>query len=286
MADLLDAALCLPPRPLRNADDLRLPPGTCDSHLHVFAAGAPLASPRNYTPQIETLSGWLALAGSFGIARGVLVQPSVYGLDNSVLLTALTAEPGRLRGIVVIAPDTGDAELRRLDRLGVRGVRINLRNKAGLGLEAMAALAPCISKLGWHVQFQVGPDAIGTVAELCARHAIDGVIDHLAFMPLDPPGPALDELSRALDGGRVHAKISAPYRLEDTAGHAGYRAALAVLAARHPDRLLWGSDWPHTELFDSMPEDHALVALSLDALPAETHDRVFARNAEQLYWSH
>jgi 2-pyrone-4,6-dicarboxylate lactonase len=286
MPDVLDAPLCLPPRPLRNAGHLQLPPGTCDSHLHVFAADAPLAAPRSYTPQIETLAGWLALAESFGIARGVLVQPSVYGLDNAVLLAALAAEPDRLRGIVVIPPDTGDAALVQLDRAGVRGVRINLRNKAGLGLEAMDALAPRIRTLGWHVQFQVGPDAIGTVAELCARHAIDGVIDHLAFMPLDPPGAALDALSRALEGGRVHAKISAPYRLKDTAGQAGYRAALATLAARHPDRLLWGSDWPHTELFDTVPDDDDLVALALEALPAETHDRVFAQNAEQLYWSH
>ncbi len=285
MPEVLDAPLCLPPRPLHNAAHLQLPPGTCDSHVHVFASDAPLASPRSYTPRTETLAGWLTLAESFGIARGVLVQPSVYGLDNSVLLAVLAEQRGRLRGIVVIAPDTGETELGRLDRLGVRGVRINLRNKAGLGLEALDALAPRIRNLGWHVQFQVGPDAIGTVAELCERHAIGGVIDHLAFMSLDPPGTALDELSRAIESGRVHVKISAPYRLRDTASHEGYRNALAILAARRPDRLLWGSDWPHTELFDTMPDDDDLVALSLAALPADTHQLVFAHNAEQLYWS-
>ena len=286
MPDTLDAPLCLPPRPLRKATHLQLPPGTCDSHLHVFAAGAPLAYPRSYTPQIETLAGWLTLAEAFGIARGVLVQPSVYGFDNSVLLAALAEQPHRLRGVVVIPPHTADAELAEFDKAGVRGVRINLRNKAGLGLEAMDALAPRIRSLGWHVQLQIGPDAIGTVAELCERHAIQGVIDHLAFMPLDPPGRALDELSRALESGWLRVKISAPYRLRDTPSNEGYRNALAILTARHPDRLLWGSDWPHTELFEAVPDDDDLVALSLEALPPATHERVFAHSAEQLYWSH
>jgi len=286
MADVLGAPLCLPPRPLRNPADLSLPQNTCDSHFHVFAPSAPLASPRSYTPQIETIENWLTLADTFDIARGVLVQPSVYGLDNRVLLTALAGHGERLRGIVVIPPETSDAELRRLDTLGVRGVRFNLRNKSGIGFDAFAELAPRIRALGWHAQFQVGPDAIASVAELTARHDIVGVIDHLAFMPLDPPGQALDDLARALDTGRVLVKTSAPYRLRDADNHFGYRQALQVLAKRYPTRLLWGTDWPHTELFDAVPEDNDLIALSLDALPAETHAAIFADNAETLYFQH
>lgn len=286
MAEVLEAPQCLPPRPLRNADGLRLPAGTCDSHFHVFAEGAPLASPRSYTPCIETLAGWRALAESFGIARGVLVQPSVYGTDNAVLLAALAAERARLRGVVVIPATTELAELRRLDELGVRGVRINLRNKAGIGLEALETLAPRLRALGWHVQFQVDAMAIATVAALAARYEIAAVIDHLAFMPLDPPGEALEALLRAMDGGRVHTKISAPYRLADSAHHDGYREVVGRLAASHPERLLWGSDWPHTELFAAVPEEDDLVALALSALPEKTHAAVFAQNAETLYWSH
>ena len=286
MAELLEAPQCLPPRPLRNPTGLRLPEGTCDSHFHVFVPDAPLASPRSYTPCMETLAGWRALAESFGIARGVLVQPSVYGTVNNVLLAALAAEPERLRGIVVIPATTREAELQRLDDLGVRGVRINLRNKAGIGLDALETLAPRLSALGWHVQFQVDAVAIATVAALAARHGIAGVIDHLAFMPLDPPGEALGALLRAMDGGRIYTKISAPYRLADSAGHDGYRSVVGRLANSHPERLLWGSDWPHTELFTTVPEEDDLVALALEALPEATHGRVFAENAEALYWSH
>jgi predicted TIM-barrel fold metal-dependent hydrolase len=253
MNELKDAPLCLPPHPLRNTTGIKLPTGTCDTHFHVFAEGAPLASPRSYTPRMQTTAGWLALAESFGIASGVLVQPSVYGLDNSVLLRALESHPQRLRGIVVTAPETSDDELRRL---------------------------------GWHVQFQVGPEAIDKVVELANRYELNGVIDHLAFMPLDPPGPALDALDRALGSGRVYTKISAPYRLRDSNGNGGYRQAVSRLARNHPERLLWASDWPHTELFDTVPQEDDLVALSLGALPVETHNAVFATNAKSLYFSH
>lgn len=280
-----EAPLCLPPRSMSGLV-VKLPNGTADSHFHVFNADAPLVTPRSYTPRIMTLDDWRTYADLAGIERGVLVQPSVYGLDNRVLLTALTGDADRLRGVVVIPPDTSTTELQRLDRLGVRAVRINLRNKAGIGLDALENLAPRIRPLGWHVQFQVGPEAIAAVAELAQKHDINGVIDHLAFMPLDPVGPALDDMLRALDGGRIHVKISAPYRMRDTANSDGYRVAVAALAASHAHRLLWASDWPHTELFDSMVDDVSLLALSLEAVPASAHDLVFLRNAVPLYWSH
>jgi len=101
-----DAPLCLPPKPL-GLPRASLPVGTVDSHVHVFAHGMPLATPRSYTPRILTLDDWLSYARTLGIARGVLVQPSVYGFDNIVLLAALNADPGRLRGIVVIDPACG-----------------------------------------------------------------------------------------------------------------------------------------------------------------------------------
>ena len=286
MSEVADAPLCLAPSPLRNSKGLTLPPGSCDTHFHVFDPDAPLTTPRSYTPQIKILSEWLALAESFGITRGVLVQPSVYGLDNHVLVDALAQAPDRLRGVVVIAPDTPDAELARLDRAGVRGVRFNLRNKSGIGFEALEALAPRMCELGWHAQFQIGPEAITTVGELAERHDLVGVIDHLAFMSLDPPGAALDDLCHVLESDRVYVKISAPYRLRDTEGHKGYCKVLQTLAERYQNRLLWATDWPHTELFTAVPADDDLIALSLDALPPETHAAIFADNARTLYVSH
>lgn len=282
---MTEAPLCLAPRVPRNPLGLTLPQGTVDCHFHVFDKLAALASPRSYTPQPEPLEGWLRLSDMFGVGRGVLVQPSVYGVDNSVLLASLARQRARLRGIVVVPADTSLPELQRLHELGVRGVRINLRNKAGIGLDAVETLAPRVRGLGWHLQFQVGPDQIATVADLCDLHQIDGVIDHLAFMSLEAPDVHLDSLDAALEGGQVWVKLSAPYRLRDHADHSGYRAVLTTLAARHPHRLLWGSDWPHTELFSAMPDEHDLVALSLDALPASLHEQVFVHNPQKLYWS-
>lgn len=277
--------LCLAPQPPRNPTGLALPKGSVDCHFHVFDTTTPLATPRSYTPRPETLAGWLRVADMFGIARGVLVQPSVYGVDNSVLLAALDTASDRLRGIVVIPPETAAPELRRLHDKGVRGVRINLRNKGGIGLDAVEMLAPRLREMGWHLQFQVGPDQVATVADLCAMHQIDGVIDHLAFMPLDTPAAALDALQAALATGRVWVKISAPYRLTDHDDRSGYRDVVAALAERRPDRLLWGSDWPHTELFSTMPEEHELVALSLEVVPKPLHEQVFVQNPKTLYWS-
>lgn len=285
MSEVGAAPLCLPPRTLRNPQALRLPKGTCDTHFHVFADGAPLVNPRSYTPQLLTLDGWRELADSFGISRGVLVQPSVYGTDNQVLLNALAAMPDRLRGVVVVHADTSIHQIKQLDLLGVRGVRINLRNKGGIGLAALEELAPRILAQDWHVQFQIGPDDIDTVADLCARYSITGVIDHLAFMPLDPATKPLQNLQRALDSGRVLTKISAPYRLADNANYDGYRAVIGELARSHADRLMWGSDWPHTEVFDNVPEEDDLVALSLGAVPVQNHDLVFSQTPRTLYWS-
>lgn len=282
-----EAPLCLSPRPLSRTPQ-GLPEGTCDCHFHVFARHAPLANPRSYTPRIETLDGWQRLADAAGIACGVLVQPSVYGLDNRVLLTALAAHAERLRGVVVVPPETNTDELMHLHRLGVRGVRINLRNKSGLPLEAVPALAKSIRPLGWHLQFQVGPDGIGAATQMALQYGITAVIDHAAFLPVADPsaGQGIAALQRLLDTGLAYVKLSAPYRLAPAPDYPGFGALVARLSASHPDRLLWGSDWPHTELFDAMPDDADLVSAMLDWLPDEqVRRKVFVTNPESLYWS-
>jgi predicted TIM-barrel fold metal-dependent hydrolase len=282
------APICLPPRPIARSPRTQLPPGTCDCHFHVFAEGAPLAEPRSYTPRMETLTGWLRLAEAAGIARGVLVQPSVYGLDNSVLLAALAARPDRLRGVVVIGPDTGDAELRRLHAAGVRGVRINLRNKSGIGLDAVPGLCRRIAPLGWHLQFQIGPAEIGAVGAIAAEYDIDAVVDHAAFIPLAAPeAPSqVDALQRLLDRSNVHVKLSAPYRLTAAPPYDAFGNLARRLVGSHPDRLLWGSDWPHTELFESMPDDTDLIEAVLDWFGDDSVRRqILVDNPDRLYWS-
>ena len=280
-----EAPLCLPPRPLGPVT--ALPTGTVDCHFHVFREGAPLTTPRSYTPRIVTLADWLAFADAANIARAVVVQPSVYGFDNSVLLDALAAAPDRLRGIVVLPPGTPTAELARLDRLGIRGVRINTRNKGGVSFDAVTALAKEIAAFGWTLQFQVDPAQLGRLADLSPSLGVPVVIDHLGFIALDGPDAdkSLADLQHLLDAPQCYTKMSAPYRLTRTSGHDAFGAALAALVRSHPDRLLWGSDWPHTELWANVPDDAELIRHSIDWLGGDTvRHQVFVTTPTSLFF--
>jgi predicted TIM-barrel fold metal-dependent hydrolase len=281
------APLSLPARPLVRAPASLLPPGTCDCHFHVIPPGRPFSPSRGYTPPIQPIAGWRRMADAVGIARGVLVQPSIYGMDNRALLGALAAHPGTLRGVVVIPTDTTPAEIARLHRLGVRGVRINPLHATGLGLAAVPAIARLIRPFGWHLQFQIEPRHIADVAAALAREPMPSVVDHLAFLR---PGSAtleadLAALQRLLDAG-TYVKLSAVYRLAPAPQYPGIGAIVERLARSHPERLLWGSDWPHTDLYDEMPDDADLVETSLAWLAGTTlRDRVFVANPQAVYWA-
>jgi predicted TIM-barrel fold metal-dependent hydrolase len=327
-----EAPLCLPPLPLSRRPT-RLPVGTVDTHFHVFKSGAPLNTPRSYTPQIQTLHDWQHLASATGIACGVLVQPSVYGFDNSVLLDALATDPANLRGVVVLPPDTSGEELRRLDTSGVRGVRINTRNKGGLPFEAVGSFAAPLADLGWTLQFQVRPEQLPVITDLAPTLGAPVVIDHLGFIPLGTPETEthVANLQRLLDTGRAYVKLSAPYRLASaapphpqslpingrealTAGTvsqsspsplwggikggggpsalnsiSGTNTAFAEIAARlaqsHPSRLLWATDWPHTELWANVPDDADLIDAAFGWLSTDaTRKAVFVDNPQSLFF--
>ncbi|MBY2923666.1 amidohydrolase family protein [Rhizobium leguminosarum] len=283
----IEAPLCLPHRPLTRLPRAALPQGTVDTHFHVFRTGAPLNTPRSYTPDIATISDWIEFSGSLGIVRGILVQPSVYGRDNRVLLEALAAYPDRLRGVVVIDPETTETEIERLDRLGVRGVRINTRNKGGLPLAAARTLAESIAPLGWSLQLQINPEQLSDIAATLSGIRLPIVIDHLGFIPLARETRSLhvDALKRLMDRAEAYVKVTAPYRLTKDVNYDGFAEVACALAASHAERLLWGSDWPHTELWDGMPDDTDLVETMQAAIddPAVA-EKIFVRNAEALFF--
>jgi predicted TIM-barrel fold metal-dependent hydrolase len=217
-----------------------------------------------------------------------LVQPSVYGFDNDVLLDALSRDPARLRGVAVVRPEIFDEELRSMDRLGVRGVRVNTRNKSGLALSAIPALASKLAKFSWLLQLQVNPDQLTEIVWLAARLEMPVVLDHLGFIPIGRPDTPrwVGDLQRLLDTGNCYVKLSAPYRLTNGPPYAGFGNVVRQLANTHADRLLWGSDWPHTELFGAVPDDAELVDFMQDWLGSEaTQHRVFVANPEALFFS-
>ncbi|UJW85367.1 amidohydrolase family protein [Devosia sp. SL43] len=279
-----EAPLCLPPLPLTRQPAVPLPAGTVDTHFHVFKHGAPLNTPRSYTPQVLTLTDWRQIASATGIARGVLVQPSVYGFDNSVLLEALATDPANLRGVVVLPQEISLGELRQLDRLGVRGVRINTRNKGGLPFDAVADFAAPLADLGWTLQFQVRPEQLPAITDLAPTLGAPVVLDHLGFIPLGAPDTEtrVTNLQRLLDTGRAYVKLSAPYRLGDP-------TAFAQIATRlvqsHPTRLLWATDWPHTELWADMPDDADLIDAAFGWFNSDAvRQTVFVDNPQSLFF--
>jgi predicted TIM-barrel fold metal-dependent hydrolase len=281
------APLCLPRLPLSRAPATPLPQGTIDTHFHVFRSDAPLNTPRSYTPDIATTADWIAFADRLGISRGIAVQPSVYGLDNQVLVEALAAFPDRLRGIVVIDPETGPTEIARLDRLGVRGVRINTRNKGGLPLTAAETLAVSIRDFGWSLQLQISPDQIDDLARRLPHLGVRFVIDHLGFIPLADGAwrQHLPALQRLADNPGGYVKLTAPYRLTRERGYAGFAEVVGAFATSHPEKLLWGSDWPHTELWSDMPDDADLIDGMQDAIGnPELARKIFIENAETLFF--
>ncbi len=218
-----------------------------DCHVHVFSADAPLPE-SHYRPQPKPLSEIAALGRAHAVGHLVLVQPSVYGTDNRVLLEALAADPGRHRGVVVVPGTIDEATLESMHALGVRGVRINRVSPVGLaGTEALSRLAPTLRRLGWHVQWYVAPPMLGEVVALQRALGLTVVLDHLAGLHAGSEGlvaawQALRELAQA--GAWV--KLSGWYRLQASAPYDALDLVIARIGDLFGTRLVWGSDWPHT----------------------------------------
>ena len=283
---------CAPPQRIPRVPRARLPPGACDCHCHIFGDRAryPLDARRSYTPHVATLADHRAMMAACGIERAVLVQPSVYGTDNACLLDALRAaasEGNAYRGIVVPDAAASDEELLAMDALGVRGIRLNVVNPQVLAIDdAIALCARMRPRRDWHLQvhLKLAGDGATTLAQLADRVDVPIVVDHFGR---PEPGTARPKLLIELvASGRVWVKLSAAYRIGARPGgaHADIRPLVDALVAAHPGRLLWGTDWPHTELQHPTPHDADLVDLLVATLPdGATLRRVCVDNPASLY---
>lgn len=239
------------------------PPAGWDCHVHVFSPGKPVTA-GHYQPQTATLETIEALSARSGIGRLVLVQPSVYGTDNSLMLEMLRRQPGRHRGVAVLEAATPPGELQAMHQAGVRGVRFNLVSPVGNGEAALDTLAPLLRELGWHVQWYARAGDLARIAGLQQRHGLRFVLDHYAGIPpgLPDTDPAWDALHRLADGG-AWVKLSAPYRLPGQANPDQLHAHGERMATLFSHRTVWGSDWPHTSFAPgSQPEYPGLAALA------------------------
>lgn len=280
-----DARRCAPPPEVPRAPRNPLPQGAWDTHCHVFgpADRYPLCPLRNYTPAVASPGQYRGLMRALGIEHAVLVQPSVYGTDHRAMLDALREAMPPHWGVAVPPPGIDEAGLDALHEAGVRALRLNLVNPAVISLDEAVALAARTAERGWHLQVQLDLANQGSEAlqALTKRIVAPIVLDHFGLA--DPIRPSSD-LLELVERGRCWVKLSAPYRLRSIRGGAANPELLVrLLVAANPTRLLWGSDWPHTELARP-PHAADWAELLMDLLPDEaTRRQVFADNAERLF---
>lgn len=232
-------------------------PGGCDCHTHVFLdqTSYPYAEGRRYTPAQASVAELERLLARLGLTRVVIVQPSVYGTDNSAALVGLRQfGPDRARGIAGIDARTPDGELHALHAAGFRGVRVNLE-MAGEADPTQAAatlrsIAARVAPLGWHVQIYAQLRLISALAEVIPALPVPVVLDHFASAraELGPDQPGFGEVLGLLRTGRVYVKLSGAYRASDAAPYRDVAPLARALIATDPARLVWGSDWPHPDL--------------------------------------
>lgn len=231
-----------------------------DCHVHVFSP-ADAVAPGHYQPQAAALETIETLAAGCGVGHLVLVQPSVYGTDNRLMLQALGRQPGRHRGVAVVDASASPGELQAMHEAGVRGVRFNLVSPVGNGDAALDTLAPLLRELGWHVQWYAGAEDLARIAGLQKRHRLRFVLDHYAGLTPDLPAtnPAWNALTQLADQG-AWVKLSAPYRLPGPVSPKALRVHGERMAELFGPRVVWGSDWPHTSFKPGTQPDYAGLA--------------------------
>lgn len=270
-----------------------MPAGACDAHLHIIGPRTrfPFAEQRAFTPQDAPLEELLRLHAALGITHAVIVQCNPHGTDNRALLDALQREPGRLRGVAIVAPGISRDELRRMADAGVRALRFHhMPNNSGfsaLGMSAFASLAPVMAELGLHAQFMMDANVLDSALPFLQQWKLPVVIDHMGNVDaaLGAGQPGVLQMCRLLAEGRIWVKVSAAYRISTKyPDYSDARAIHEALVRANPRQVLWGSDWPHTRMDRNMPEDGHLVDLFNEWTPDENLRRlILVDNPARLY---
>jgi len=282
--------LCAPADPNPQPPRFTVPDGAVDCHAHIFGPVEryPYSRDRAYTPPDARHSDYLHLLKTMGLRRGVLVQPSVYGFDNSCLIDALATGGRNFRGVAVVAPDCRDEELDRLDALGVRGLRFNVVFGGNAMIARARELAQRIHRLRWHVQLLVDVSEFQRLDDFVRDLPVPVVIDHMGHFParLGIENSGFQALLSLLREGRCWVKLSASYRLTSLSRppYSDVGPLAKALVGAGPDRCVWGTDWPHPQIAVPMPNDGDLMDQLLDWIPdGEIRRRVLVDNPTRLY---
>jgi predicted TIM-barrel fold metal-dependent hydrolase len=237
-----------------------------DTHAHVFARTLPLADGRRYAPDYDaTLDAYRKLLDASDIENAVLVQPSFLGTDNSYLLQALTTDRTRLRGVAVVSADISEDELVQLHADGITGVRLNLMGQTlpDISTAPYATLWRRLSKLGWHVELHRGASDLAPLITALLDVGLPVVVDHFGRPAMDrgTSDRGFKDLLELGPSGRVWVKISGAYRCAKPGSNFVRDATDQLINAFGAERLMWGSDWPHTQFEHATDYSQTLSAL-------------------------
>jgi predicted TIM-barrel fold metal-dependent hydrolase len=272
-----------------NLPKLKMPADACDCHHHIYDSKYPIAPSATLKPGDAKVADYRALQRRIGTTRNVVVQPSTYGTDNSCTLDGMAQLGPASRGVAVVDTSVTDAELKRLNGLGIRGIRFNLVQAGATTVDMLEPLSKRIADLGWHVQIHQTGDGIVKMEDVLQKVASPIVFDHMGRIPKDVgvDHPAYTVISRLIDKGRSWVKISGAY-MDTKVGPPTYADSTKLAQAfvkLAPQRMVWGSDWPHpTEKADDKPNDATLVDLLTEWVPDEaTRRRILVENPAELY---
>jgi predicted TIM-barrel fold metal-dependent hydrolase len=269
---------------------LKAPPLACDCHHHIYDT-ARFPAVQRPEPNAR-VAEYRLLQRRIGTSRDIVVTPSAYGTDNRVTLDAISQLGANARGVAVIHPTITDTELKALDRGGIRGIRFALNttlngNKAVTSLDMIEPLAKRVDELGWHVQLQTGADQIVSARDLWNRVPSVMVFDHMGHIP-QPMGtkhPAFALICRLIDKGRTWVKLSVTYdnTKDGPPTYADVTKVAQAYVKAAPERMVWGSNWPHPNE-TIKPDDAVLFDLLAEWAPDETtRHRILVENPAELY---
>ena len=279
----------------------RLPPGSVDAHCHVFGPGAmfPYAPERKYTPCDASKTDLFALRDRLGFARNVIVQATCHGADNRAMVDACLASGGRARGVATVRRNVTDEELKRLHDAGVRGVRFNFVKRLVdfTPKDELMEIAGRIDRLGWHVVIYFEAVDLPELWDFFTALPTTVVVDHMGRPDITKPvgGPDFALFLKFMrENPKVWAKVSGAERLSVSGPPAlngerePYRDFVPFarrVVEEFPDRVIWGTDWPHPNLKDHMPDDGLLVDIIPHIAPTpELQRKLLVDNPMRLYW--
>lgn len=277
------------PDPDTKPPTFKVPEGAADCHFHIFGPETdyPYAEPSRYTPPQVLESDYRKMADALGLARGVVVQASPYGADNARTIEAIRVLGPGYAGVGVVDADATEERLDELNRLGIRGARINSASGGRSGIERMSELAARIKGFGWHMQFHIHAGQLPEYEEKIRKLPVDVVFDHMGLFPADMPlaHPDFQMLLRLLESGNAWVKLSGAERISRSGSP--YRDAVPVARAlidAAPERVVWGTDWPHTNVKPAIPNDGDLMDLLAEFAPDErVRRKILVENPCALY---